>query len=78
MKIFEVRCRAARVIFAAARSGGPLAPRPAVSLTTNTPPPPLQIDDEKKLVTLYEKRMAQEVEGDSLGDEFKGYVFRCV
>jgi ribosomal protein S6E (S10) len=24
----------------------------------------------------YDKRMAQEVSGDSLGDEFKGYVFR--
>ena len=23
-----------------------------------------------------DKRMSQEVEGDSLGDEFKGYVFR--
>jgi hypothetical protein len=24
----------------------------------------------------YEKRMAQEVQGDSLGDEFKGYIFK--
>jgi len=36
----------------------------------------VEVDDEKKLVQLYEKRMAQEVEGDFLGDDFKGYVFR--
>ncbi len=38
----------------------------------------IECDDEKKLVSLYEKRQAQEVEGDFLGDEYKGYVFRCV
>eukprot|EP00002_Diphylleia_rotans_P020201 TRINITY_DN391_c0_g1_i4.p1 TRINITY_DN391_c0_g1~~TRINITY_DN391_c0_g1_i4.p1 ORF type:complete len:248 (+),score=58.13 TRINITY_DN391_c0_g1_i4:104-847(+) len=36
----------------------------------------LDIDDEKKLRNFYEKRMAAEVEGEALGDEFKGYVFR--
>jgi len=35
-----------------------------------------EIEDEKKLRAFYEKRMAQEVEGDSLGDEWKGYIFR--
>lgn len=25
-----------------------------------------------------DKRISQEVEGDSLGDEFKGYIFRWV
>ncbi len=35
-----------------------------------------EIDDEKKLAQLYDKRVSQEVEGDVLGDEFKGYVFR--
>lgn len=34
------------------------------------------IDDEKKLANLYGMRMGQEIEGDVLGDEFKGYVFR--
>lgn len=38
----------------------------------------IEVDDEKKLLAFYEKRMAQEVEGDVLGDEFKGYVFRLV
>ncbi len=37
-----------------------------------------EVDDEKKLVQFYEKRMAQEVEGDFLGEQFKGYIFRCV
>merc|ERR1712167_16919 len=36
----------------------------------------LQIDDEKKLLPFYDKRLAAEVSGDSLGDEFKGYRFR--
>lgn len=34
------------------------------------------IDDEKKLRVFYEKRIAQEVEASSLGEEWKGYVFR--
>merc|ERR1719321_1157952 len=34
------------------------------------------IEDEKKLLPFYDKRVAQEVSGDSLGDEFKGYKFR--
>eukprot|EP01113_Clastostelium_recurvatum_P046632 TRINITY_DN81_c0_g2_i1.p1 TRINITY_DN81_c0_g2~~TRINITY_DN81_c0_g2_i1.p1 ORF type:complete len:340 (+),score=143.69 TRINITY_DN81_c0_g2_i1:55-1074(+) len=36
----------------------------------------IEIDDEKKLHALYDKRMSQEVVGDALGDEFKGYVFK--
>jgi len=35
-----------------------------------------EIDDDKKLLPFYDKRMSTEVPGDSLGDEFKGYVFR--
>jgi len=35
-----------------------------------------EIDDDKKLLPFYDKRMSTEVAGDSLGDEFKGYVFR--
>jgi len=34
------------------------------------------IEDEKRLRFLFEKRMAQEVEIDPLGDEWKGYVCR--
>lgn len=36
----------------------------------------IEIDDEKKLRAFYDKRISQEVAGDSLGDEFKGYVFK--
>jgi small subunit ribosomal protein S6e len=36
----------------------------------------IEIDDEKKLRSLYEKRMGQEIDGEGLGTEFKGYVFR--
>jgi len=36
----------------------------------------LEIDDEKRLQNLYEKRMAQEIDGATLGEEFAGYIFR--
>merc|ERR1712194_829317 len=36
----------------------------------------IEVDDDKKLLPFFDKRMASEVSGDSLGDEFKGYVFR--
>merc|ERR1712198_696960 len=35
-----------------------------------------EIDDEKKVRVFYEKRMGQEVEADSIGDEWKDYVVR--
>merc|ERR1719490_437352 len=35
-----------------------------------------EIDDDKKLMPFFDKRMSREVEGDSLGDEFKGYIFK--
>lgn len=37
----------------------------------------VEVDDEKRLVQFYDKRMSNEIEGDFLGDEYKGYVFRC-
>lgn len=36
----------------------------------------IDIDDEKKLRSLYDKRISQEVAGEDLGEEFAGYVFR--
>jgi len=36
----------------------------------------IEVDDEKKLRCLYDKRMAQEVIGEELGDQFKGYIFK--
>ncbi|KAJ1991467.1 40S ribosomal protein S6 [Coemansia umbellata] len=36
----------------------------------------IEVDDELKLRAFYDKQMSNEVPGDSLGDEFKGYVFR--
>ena len=36
----------------------------------------LEIDDEAKLQNLYERRMAQEVDGGILGEEWAGYVLR--
>lgn len=36
----------------------------------------LEIDDDGKLRAFYDKRLAAEVEGEALGEEFKGYVFK--
>lgn len=36
----------------------------------------IEIDDEKKILPFYDKRMGSEVEGAVLGDEFAGYIFR--
>uniref|UniRef100_A0A2K6RY26 Small ribosomal subunit protein eS6 n=1 Tax=Rhinopithecus roxellana TaxID=61622 RepID=A0A2K6RY26_RHIRO len=35
----------------------------------------IEVDDECKLRTFYEKRMATEVAADALGEEWKGYVW---
>ncbi|KAF9460189.1 ribosomal protein S6e-domain-containing protein [Collybia nuda] len=36
----------------------------------------LDLDDEKRFRIFYDKKISQEVPGDSLGDEWKGYIFR--
>jgi len=36
----------------------------------------VDIEDERRTRIFMEKRMSQEVPGDSIGDEWKGYVFR--
>jgi len=36
----------------------------------------IEIDDDKKLRALYDLRLSAEVEGETIGDEFKGYVFK--
>ncbi|MBO8590028.1 hypothetical protein INN88_15655, partial [Staphylococcus aureus] len=36
----------------------------------------LEIDDDQKLRAFYDKRISQEVNGDALGEEFNGYVFK--
>ena len=36
----------------------------------------IEFDDEIKLRPFFDKRISQEVVGDSLGDDWKGYVFR--
>lgn len=35
----------------------------------------IEIDDDRKLRVFMEKRMGNEVSADSLGDEWKGYVW---
>jgi len=36
----------------------------------------LDLDDEKRYRVFYDKKMSQEVPADSVGDEWKGYIFR--
>jgi len=36
----------------------------------------VDIEDENKLRAFYDKRMSAEVDGEHLGDEFKGFVFK--
>jgi len=36
----------------------------------------LDLDDEKRYRIFYDKKMSQEVPADSVGDEWKGYIFR--
>lgn len=38
----------------------------------------LEIDDESKLRHFYDKRISAEVDGEVLGDEFKGYIFKIM
>ncbi|KAI0318133.1 ribosomal protein S6e-domain-containing protein [Amylostereum chailletii] len=36
----------------------------------------IDIDDEKRYRIFYEKKIAQEIPADTIGDEWKGYIFR--
>ncbi|KAI0274048.1 40s ribosomal protein s6-b [Russula aff. rugulosa BPL654] len=36
----------------------------------------IDIDDERKYRVFYDKKLSQEVPGDTIGEEFKGYIFR--
>merc|ERR1719395_482739 len=37
-----------------------------------------RIEEDSKLRTLYDKRLSAEVEGENLGEEFKGYTFKIM
>ena len=66
------------------RSDVARSPRPACLSQLNIANPStggqklIEIEDDKKLRILYEKRLAAEVDGIDLGDEFKGYVFKIL
>jgi len=36
----------------------------------------IDLDDKRRYRIFYDKKMSQEVEADSIGDEWKGYIFR--
>ncbi len=51
-----------------------------LSLSIANPPQGTQkkflIDDEQKMKLLHDHRIAEELKGDFLGDQFKGYIFK--
>eukprot|EP01123_Difflugia_compressa_P016235 TRINITY_DN98_c0_g1_i1.p1 TRINITY_DN98_c0_g1~~TRINITY_DN98_c0_g1_i1.p1 ORF type:complete len:253 (-),score=56.78 TRINITY_DN98_c0_g1_i1:36-794(-) len=36
----------------------------------------IELEDERKIRIFYDHRIAEEISGDPLGDEFKGYIFK--
>jgi len=36
----------------------------------------IEVDDEKKIRPFFDRRMGQEIEGEVLGEEYKGYLFK--
>lgn len=48
----------------------------SISFPDNGTAKMIEIKDEKKWALFYDKQMGDEVEGDLIGDEFKGYVFK--
>merc|ERR1712189_115456 len=50
--------------------------KPNIAYPANGSQKLFEIEDEIKLRNFYEKRMAQEVSAECLGDEWKGYVLR--
>merc|ERR1711964_341382 len=47
-----------------------------ISFPANVSQKLIEIEDDRKLRVFMDKRMGQEVPGDSVGDEFKGYIFK--
>ena len=57
----------------------PSSPSPAqinIALPAQGTMKVIECDDEKKLVHFFDKKMAAEVDGSALGEDFAGYVFR--
>lgn len=47
-----------------------------ISYPVNGTQKTVEIDDEHRVRVFYEKRIGQEVDGEAVGEEFKGYVFK--
>jgi len=47
-----------------------------ISFPSNGSQKLVDIEDERKLRVFMDRRMGHEVQGDSIGDEFKGYIFK--
>ena len=49
-----------------------------ISYPVNGSQKTFEIDDEHRIRVFFDKRIGQEVDGEAVGDEFKGYVFRSL
>ncbi|AAS54687.1 AGR197Cp [Eremothecium gossypii ATCC 10895] len=47
-----------------------------ISYPVNGTQKTIEVDDEHRVRVFYDKRIGQEVNGEAVGDEFKGYVFK--
>ena len=47
-----------------------------ISYPVNGTQKTVEIDDEHRVRVFYDKRIGQEVDGEAVGEEFKGYVFK--
>ncbi|PJP09529.1 ribosomal 40S subunit protein S6A [Saccharomyces cerevisiae] len=47
-----------------------------ISYPVNGSQKTFEIDDEHRIRVFFDKRIGQEVDGEAVGDEFKGYVFK--
>jgi small subunit ribosomal protein S6e len=71
LKLFQLTTKNLLVLFSSSSSKQINIAAPTTGLQKV-----IEIDDEKRLQNFYERRMASEIDGEALGDEFAGYVFR--
>merc|ERR1712216_520186 len=49
-----------------------------IAYPTNGTQKKVEVNEDQKLLPFFDKRISAEVPGDSLGDEFKGYIFKIM
>ena len=73
---FHVHSSRCFILLTSLRFGSSRAVQLNISYPATSQQKVVEIEDERKLRALYDHRISHEIEGEALGDEFKGYVFR--